>query len=293
MPFANDCLDAGYESLRDVQSLTIDQCTKGTVSFTLIDPAKGVSFDLTQYGISDTDQASSSSGAEFTGARLVLKEMPWSLMKWRDVELTVENAATGELSLTYDEVFSERCGVWTAEVQLWQNGVMVRHIPYFFNINPSLIGAQQHTKATLSIAEIRMTMRDTDPAQNYLLDELDFKENEIMLSVRRCIDYWNEARPPVATGMTPISFPWRYHLSLGVVGQLHLWAAINKMRNDLPYNAGGVTVQQTVKWNQYKQIADELWARWQQWVKEKKYEINVLGVIRTLGSGYYYGFFPR
>lgn len=294
MPFANDCLESGYQSLRDVPELTLDQCTEGTLRFTINDPRTGSAIDLTQYGLQSDSSSSSSSGAEFTGLKLIMKEMPWSKLIWQEKALDIIDAAGGVAELVYDtNKITRRSGVWTAEIQIIENGIIRRILPYFVIINPTLTGARQDSRSTLSIAEIRMTIRDTSPAGNFLIDELDFKENEIALAIRRCIDYWNEARPPVMTNMTPVSFPWRYHLSLGVVGELHHYAAINKMRNDLPYSAAGVSVQDTVRWERYKMIGDEYTAQWRQWVKEKKYEININGAFRTMGSAYYYGFFPR
>jgi hypothetical protein len=295
MPFLNDCFDAGFKSTRDIPALEVDQCTDGAIKHTLLDPMTGAPIDLTTYGIGETGSnfSSSSAGEDFSGVKVVLKEMPEDATVWAETLADVEDAASGLVRIDYDSEFTRRAGIFTAEFQILESGDRRKIIPFFFIINPSLSGAPQHTNATLSIAEIRMTMRDTDPSGNYLIDELDFKQNEIALALRRAIDYWNEARPPVATGMKTTNFPWRYHLALAVVGQLHNWAAIHKMRNDLPYSAGGVTVQDTVKWLQYREIGDKMWGEWQIWVKEKKMEININGCFRTLNSGYQYGFFPR
>ena len=130
-----------------------------------------------------------------------------------------------------------------------------------------------------------MTIRDTDPEGNYLLDTLDFKTNEIALMIRRCVDYWNETPPPVAV-FKATNFPFRYHLSIGVAGALHRMASIHKMRNNLDYSAGGVTVADTIKWQQYENIGDKYWAQWTQWVKDKKYQINIEGGFQRLASGY-------
>lgn len=291
MPFANDCLEAGFQSLRDIPELSMDQCTFGEIEFTLRDPRNdGIPFDLTKFGITT---GSSSVAEGFTGVKIILKEMPWILPVWEERELEIVDPENGVVKLLHDETFTRRSGIFTVDVQIHEGGLFRRNLPYFVIVNPTLTGDATDSRSTLSIAEIRMTMRDSDPEANFLIDSFDFKENEIALAMRQCVDYWNEARPPVAGGMTAANFPFRYHLSIGVVGRLHQYASIHKMRNDLPYSAGGVTVQDTVKWEQYRKIGDEMWAEWKQWVKEKKYEINVNGAFRSLGSGYYFGFLQQ
>ena len=49
----------------------------------------------------------------------------------------------------------------TAEVFMWQDGHLRRVHPFFFVVNPDLAN---HQGAQLTIAEIRMSMRDVDPS---------------------------------------------------------------------------------------------------------------------------------
>lgn len=290
MAFSNTCLDSGYNSLRDVPSVEVDQCTAGEVAFQLVDPRTGQPIDLTQYGI--TNSTSSSSGA-FTGVRVVLKELPSSNIPWwqRD-DIEIVTASDGQIKIPYDAQNTRRGGVFTAEAQIWQDGTMRRIFPFFFNINPSLTGQPSDSNYVLSVAEIRMTLRDSDPYQNSLLDELEYSQEEILLSIRRCVQYWNEIPPPVGT-YTPSNFPYPYHLSLGVASVLYSMAVHSKLRNNLDYSAGGVTVQDTLKWTQYREMQDRLWNEWASWVKAKKYQKNIEGGFMALGSGYAYDRYYR
>jgi hypothetical protein len=284
--FANDCVESGYTNLRDVQNLTLDQKTEGELEFILHDPRTGTPIDLTSYA------SSSSSPTAFTGVKLTLKEMPEDCQQWATQDLDVVDATAGTLSLTYDENFTRRAGIFTAQVELWDGGIMRRVIPYFVTMNPNLLGDPQDRGLALSVAEIRMTIRDTDPQQNTLLEDFDFSDQEIALAVRRCVDYWNEVPPDVAF-FKATNFPWRYHLSLGAAAVLHQMAANQKMRNDLPYQAGGLTVQDTIKFQQYLDFYKNYWGQWAEWVKRRKYAINVNGAYMSLNSGYAYDFFYR
>jgi hypothetical protein len=292
MAFANDCLDAGYTTLRDVPEVTIDQCATGAARLTLRWP-NGSVIDLTQYDIVNSSSASSSS-ALVDGVRIVVKEHPSEQQTWATQDADIVDAQNGVVEFDYSPTnkFTQRAGIFTAEAQVWQDGVIRKIYPFFLIVNPSLSGSANDTMQSLSIAEIRMTLRDVDPEGNFLLDELDFKTNEIALMVRRAVDYWNEIPPPLAV-YTPTNFPWRYHLSLGVVGLLHQMASIHKMRNNLDYSAGGVTVADTIKWQQYENIGTRVWDEYRAWVRSKKYQLNIEGGYLQLQSGYQRQFYYR
>lgn len=274
MPFANQCVEAGYSSLRDIPSVEADQCTVGTASLELRDPNTGAPIDLSDYSIS------SSSSGEVTEVRVVLKEMPEDSVVWAQIKADITDAESGQISFDYDEAVTDLGGIYTGDVQLWYDGHMRRALPFFFIVNHDLAN---HQGGQLTIAEIRMTLRDVDPEANYLLDALQFSRQEIALCMRRCIDYWNEVPPPVTT-YKATNFPWRYHYSRGVAAQLLLMVAQWRLRNDLPYNAGGISIRNEAMWERYQTLGNALWAEWQRWVKDRKYNINVMGGFGYIGG---------
>lgn len=285
MPFNQLCVDAGYSTLRDVPEVTIDQVAYGTARLTIRWP-NGQAIDLSEFDIVDSSSASSSS-AIVDGVKIIVKELPDDNVIWAQQEADVIDATHGIIDFVYSPVnkFTRRAGIFTAEAQIIQDGLLRKTYPFFLIVNPSLTGQPTDSNQMLSVAEIRMSMRDVDPESNFLIDELDFKTNEIALMIRRAVDYWNETPPPVAY-YRPTTFPWRYHLSLGVIGLLHEMAANFKMRNNLDYQAGGVTVQDTIKWQQYANIGTRLWDEYRKWARQKKYQLNIEGGYMQLNSGY-------
>jgi len=285
MPFNQTCTAAGYTTLRDVPEITIDQRAVGTARLVLRWP-NGSVIDLTKFDIIDSSSASSSS-ALVDGIRVVVKEMPGDNVVWASQDADVIDADEGVIEFDYSptDKFSSRAGIFTAEAQVVQDSLTRKIYPFFLVVNPSLSGQSQDSNQMLSVAEIRMTLRDVDPESNFLLDELDFKTNEIALMIRRAIDYWNETPPPVGS-YKATNFPYRYHLSLGVIGQLHQMASVHKMRNNLDYSAGGVTVEDTLKWQQYETIGTRYWDEYRKWVRQMKYQKNIEGGFAHLQSGY-------
>jgi len=284
MAFANDCLASGYSSLRDIPSVEVDQCTLGTGSLQLRDPTTGAPVDLSNYA---PEEGSSSSG-DVDEILIVIKEMPEDVSVWSSIKATiVAPAAAGGLTFDYNEHITRQGGIFTAEAQLFANSHMRHTYPFFFIVTPDL-ASREGTQLTIS--EIRMSIRDVDPEANFLLDALEFSRQEIALCMRRCVDYWNESLPPVSYYKTT-DFPYRYQYSRAVVAQLYFMAAQHKLRNDLNYSAGGVTVQDTSNFEKYQKMSDQLWDEWKQWVKDKKLNINIMGGFGYLGGyrgrGYY------
>ena len=277
MPFSVTCLESGYSSLRDIPSVEVDQLTLGETTLSLRDPNTGEPVDLTPYA----PEGSSSSSGDVDEVRIRVKEMPEDILSWAEFKADIVAPPTaGIISFEYDETITRRGGIFTAEAQMWKNGHLRKVYQFFFIVTPDL---ESNVGETLTIAEIRMSMRDVDPEANFLIDQLEFSRQEIALCMRRCIDYWNESPPPVAY-YKATNFPYRYHYSRAVISQLYFMSAQHKLRNDLNYSAGGVTVQDTLNYAKYQEMADKLWAEWMQWVKDTKYNINVMGGFVVLGG---------
>jgi hypothetical protein len=285
MPFASTCLSSGYQTLRDVPSIEADQTTSGTAALKLVDPGTGLPIDLTDYASS----SSSWSADNFTGIVVRMKEMPEDPSVWADIVADISGTPDeGNITFDYDEDTTELGGIYTAEAQLWLSGSLRRTLPFFFIVNHNLTN---HEGGQLTIAEIRMTLRDCDPEMNFLTDQLAFTRQEYALAMRRCIDYWNESLPPVGT-YTTTNFPYRYHYSRGVISQLYFLAGQHMMRNELDYSAGGVSVKDTDHWKNFEAIGAKLWEEWKTWVRDVKYNINVMGGIVFLG-GYRQSYYSR
>lgn len=136
----------------------------------------------------------------------------------------------------------------------------------------------------LTIAEVRLSLRDECPAANYLLDDVEFTNKEIFAAMRKCVDYWNEL-PPSVMRYNYASFPYRYHWITGTTGILLRQAGLHKLRNFLDYNAGGVAVNDNARWQSYRALGDQYWNEYVSWVSAKKAEININSAFSYV-SGY-------
>lgn len=121
--------------------------------------------------------------------------------------------------------------------------------------------------------EVRSFLRDNDPSENLLLDDLEFGPQEITDALTSAIDYWNEV-PPAIQAYDYNEFPYRYHLKIGACAQLLRMAANRFRRNELNYSIPGGGVSDQSRAPAYDAAADKLWTEYRKWVTVKKYELN-------------------
>lgn len=137
-----------------------------------------------------------------------------------------------------------------------------------------------------TLEEIRLAMRDNAPADNMLLDDVEFDAAEISQAVLRPIQYWNETPPPLNPPMTTKTFPFREMWMLGIQAYLFDMVASHYRRNQLNYNAGGVAVDDKNKEQQYRAASNLLQQQFREMLRAKKMEINIGLFSGTLGSSY-------
>jgi len=137
-----------------------------------------------------------------------------------------------------------------------------------------------------TIEEIRLSLRDNSPADNTLLDDVEFDAAEISQAVLRPLQYWNEIPPPIRPIQTTKTFPFREMWLLGIQGYLLEMAAHHYRRNQLAYSAGGISVDDKNKEQYYSNAAARTLQRFQDMARAKKIEINISMFSGSLGSPY-------
>jgi hypothetical protein len=279
--------------LNAIPVVTVDQLTVGSVEFTLRDGTTGEAIDLADtYGIQNSEGESSSSpdpeGGK-QGVELWAKELPTDATPYFHKDLKIVDAANGLVALEYEENETRFAGIWVSTAVVFDKGKRRRLFPLQYVVNPTMdtlnacfIGTQM-----LTIAEIRLLLRDVCPESNHLLDEIEFTDTEIAFMIRHHVDQWNET-PPVVRRFTSATFPHRYTLAIAVIGKLHLTAEYHKRRNDLDYNAGGLSVQETADHARYEAIGQARLNEWKEFMRQRKYADNIDWTL-TLGSGYRFG----
>lgn len=125
----------------------------------------------------------------------------------------------------------------------------------------------------LTDVDVRIWLRDNDPEANLLLDDFEFSSEEIRTAMTLTADYWNET-PPSVGSYDYDKFPYRFALLRGTAANLLFMGAHRFRRNQLNYNAGGLTVDDQNKYQQYDAAGARLWDEYKQWVAQTKKSIN-------------------
>ena len=109
---------------------------------------------------------------------------------------------------------------------------------------------------------------------NPLLRGVRWTTDDIDAAIVRCVDYWNET-PPFINAQSPVSFPYRYTLLIGVAGHLLKSASINEASNQLQYAADGITVQDKDKAEIFAKLGGDFWNEFKDKVSNMKISQNI------------------
>ena len=137
-----------------------------------------------------------------------------------------------------------------------------------------------------TINEIRMAIQDCGAAENLLLDDIEFKDDQLAAAAARPLQYWNEIPPPIRPLVDTRCFPFREHWMQAVIGHLFVMAAHHYRRNQLPSNAGGINVDDMNKEGPYLKMGLQMLDDWKQFVLAKKLEINMANMMGNVKSAY-------
>lgn len=135
------------------------------------------------------------------------------------------------------------------------------------------------------LSDIRAQLRDTHPAESFLLESSAFADEEIAYAMTQPVRYWNEVPPPIGQHTTH-SFLYRYHWTRAICGHLFAIAAEQQRRNNLPYAAGGTQVNDQGREQNYTKASEALLQEYRDFVLRKKVEINIDGGFGGVSSPY-------
>lgn len=137
-----------------------------------------------------------------------------------------------------------------------------------------------------TIQELRMYLRDSSALDNQLLENVEFDATEIIMALQFPIKDFNECLPPLSYKFNSHNFPFRENWMKAAKGRLFEIAATSYMRNDLQYQAGGVSVADKAKAKPYLEVAKGLLGEWTAWRNRQKVRLNAEEGWGTISSPY-------
>ncbi len=254
------------------------------IRWTMLD-AQGLPVDLTTLVV--LDEANGQTGVPM---RLLVAEASTAAAFLYSVDVTVLDLETGLVEARVDTAAFGGPGIFNAEFAALSSygptATPVFSNRFFLAVDRSLFAGRLATLGPPTMAEIRLHLRDSSPAENRLLGTLSFDDAEIAACVARCVDYFNEALPPLVQTYTTQTFPFRFMWLEGTVAGLYTLAAEWYRKNHLSYQAAGVAVDDLNKAPEYEALADKKWQRFEQMVRQRKIALNIDEGYGSLGSEY-------
>ena len=216
-----------------------------------------------------------------TTVRFIAREMTYTDTCYINKECIIENPPIDglvTLELTKDD--TKYAGLWEAGFQLLTDA---EEVQAEFRIYLELQKGMHYEKSSridpITIGEVRMALFDRCPADNDFLDDVEFKDTEIVYAIRRAVDLWNEEKPVIANALyTMTTFPYRYHGTNAAVGQLMLMKGNNLMRNRMPISTGSGNIDDKERANPYIQIGQQMIQEYREWMRTEKQRINANNV---------------
>lgn len=199
------------------------------------------------------------------------------------------DASKGLFNVTVDPVATHNPGVYFGELGLV--GVDTDGLEFTIFSNTFYVyvdrgnWSQSRHPGPPSIAEIRLHLRDSSPAESFLLDNIRFDDAEIAHAAASTVQQFNEMPPPL-NHYTTSSFPFRYHWLTGICSHLFRIAAEQYRANNLKYSAAGLSVDDQDKEVNYDRAAQDRRQEWLSFVKTKKAELNISLGFGSYGSHY-------
>jgi hypothetical protein len=203
-------------------------------------------------------------------------------------ELTFAGMYLGEL-IVYDTAFdltgSSTSSSAGPSANILEQQAIFRQAVYV-EVAEDLSHIEGGSLGTISIAEIRLAMRDKCSIDNFLLDTVEYTDTEIAWAIRRPIDYWNATNPRMRRfEYNAANFPFRYYWLEATVAELLRVAGLNYERNDLRYSASGLSVEDKRKAEFYLGVGDKVMKEFQRWVLQTKVSLNKSQAYSTNSLG--------
>jgi len=281
---------AGIPEMDDCRILTrlkaflVDQGVCATLEHVFRDRV-GNPADLSTWlasGVSESNSTSSSTQPAGT-VKVRIKEWLGSDISssrnpvWEIYGDTID-ASAGILRVTLEEEIVERAGIYELNwAVLDENGKPVAIDRGILSVEKSMFAVDiNNVYGNLgppTIQEIRMRLMDSAANENLLLNDIEFKDEQILQAIALPIQFWNETPPPLRPLQTTRTFPFRGAWMSGILAQLHLTMA-NHFRRNVFRGAAGATSDKD-KEREYMAEGQRLWAEYQAWVLNKKVEINL------------------
>lgn len=281
----------GCTLFTSIKAILADQGVPATVEHVLRG-RNGRPLDLSElFPGASTDSVSEDAAAGAVKVRIkeaIADELdPVNNPLW-ELKATVVDAAEGVITFKLPKACVEYAGIYTVSLGVLDaEGTPLAVDSAIMSVEKSLwaskLDVNLQQAGPPSLIEIRNIIVDRDPADNSLIDRVEFSTDQVMEAICQPVQYFNDQPPPIVKFNTR-NFPFQSAWQDAIVGNLLIMAAHNYRRNQLAYSAGGISVDDKNKEGPYLAYGNQLMQGYKDFVLNKKVEINVKGFMGSIAS---------
>jgi hypothetical protein len=134
--------------------------------------------------------------------------------------------------------------------------------------------------AIVTPQDVRFFMMDRTAQENFLLDSVEFSDEDINSALTLSVDKYNSTLPMVDVYTTE-NFPYRYELMLGASATLLRSKGLNYLRNNLDFSTkDGTTINDKSKAGDYLKLADAMM---------QEFDVRITQIKKTKNAEQAYG----
>lgn len=260
-----------------MKSIRVPASGRKQVVFQLVDAdgkAEDLSSEATEPGVASPDYSPQPELSETTASvRLRAVDRLGDSNAVFDLEGEIVDHSKGYISFLLDQNVTGCPGLYHAEVGVFAGDYLSKTFPVRIIIEPSVF-AKGRPGGTLTVPEVRLALLDQEVDESSLLDEVEFRDEQILQAARRVIDLWNET-PPMVLRMSYSRFPWREWWLKGTLSYLYGMAAARYRRDALGTQAGGISTNENDKAAIYEQMAQLYRQEFIEWMRQVKVAHNM------------------
>ena len=244
---------------------------------------------------SDGSEQSASSASE-SGDAVVLRMQEITALRGQShthpiysVDGEIVDAGEGVVRAALPEEVYKRSAIYMLSWGFVRDGQLRLTNEGLLSVERTLFGIQADGsigEGPPTINELRMHLADSDPAENNLLADVEFTDDQIVIALVHPLEYFNEVPPRLRRLYDTHDFPWKHHWLHAAIGHLHEIAATKYRRNALAVNAGGMNINDMQKEPEYLRFAEMRAQEWKDFVRAKKLELTMRDACDTLSSPY-------
>lgn len=278
IPEMDDC-----KILTRLKAFLVDQGVTATIEHVFRDK-QGRPADLSQYLSAVTSESGSASSSSSPAGTIKVRIKEWlgqgeSSTRnpiW-DIYGDAVDPSKGIVRFELEEAVVEHAGIYELNFAVMnESGKPVAIDRGILSVEKSMFAVDldlaRKDLGPPTIQEVRMRLMDSSRNENLLLDDTEFKDEQILMAMWEPIRLWNETPPPIER-FTTRTFPFRGAWIQGVLAQLHLMMANHFRRNVFRQATGGTNDKD--KEREYMAEGQRLWQEYQAWLLNKKVEINL------------------